>query len=157
MLQNKENLDGNQLLTYRIFLLKYSIIFTLLMPLEHSSIDVLAQYDSKPKVQQLARQVLQIATQSRARVSLGEETINMRQAPDTLDVATVAQVDAVTGPILEMLAGKERELSAAIDRIREGTYGQCTACLKSIPFQRLEANPVAERCMPCQVQFERGK
>lgn len=41
------------------------------------------------------------------------------------------------------------------ERIEEGTYGECTECGYSIPFERLEAQPTAERCAPCQEVYEK--
>ena len=40
-------------------------------------------------------------------------------------------------------------------RIEDGTYGECAECGYSIPFERLEAQPTAERCAPCQEVYEK--
>jgi DnaK suppressor protein len=40
-------------------------------------------------------------------------------------------------------------------RIEEGSYGECAECGYSIPFERLEAQPTAERCAPCQEVYEK--
>ncbi len=48
-----------------------------------------------------------------------------------------------------------RMLDAASDRIADGSYGTCTSCAQDIGFERLRANPGAERCIQCQTQFER--
>lgn len=43
----------------------------------------------------------------------------------------------------------------AMNRIDEGTYGQCEDCGELIDPDRLGALPWARRCMPCQAQMEK--
>lgn len=47
-----------------------------------------------------------------------------------------------------------RLLDAALDRIKAGTYGQCTDCGVDIPAARLHAAPAASRCLACQQKTE---
>ena len=42
------------------------------------------------------------------------------------------------------------EVEAAIARIAEGTYGECSDCGQPIPPARLDAYPTARRCVACQ-------
>jgi phage/conjugal plasmid C-4 type zinc finger TraR family protein len=59
------------------------------------------------------------------------------------------------------LQGRLRERMDQIDRARRaiesGTYGQCVECGGPIPEGRLKAIPDAERCVPCQTKFTRGR
>lgn len=56
-----------------------------------------------------------------------------------------AQVDA-----LRRAAEAERaDLDAALARIDAGTYGFCVACGRRIPVERLQARPMADRCVAC--------
>jgi DnaK suppressor protein len=48
-----------------------------------------------------------------------------------------------------------RTLDAARQRMADGSYGYCTNCGQEIAFERLRANPGAERCIQCQTQFEK--
>jgi len=48
-----------------------------------------------------------------------------------------------------------RMLEAARARIADGSYGVCSHCGQDIGFERLRANPGAERCIRCQTQFEK--
>jgi DnaK suppressor protein len=50
-----------------------------------------------------------------------------------------------------------RNVHAALDRLRQGTYGVCCDCDEDIPARRLEAVPWAERCARCQEAFEDGR
>ncbi|UCD30707.1 MAG: TraR/DksA family transcriptional regulator [Planctomycetota bacterium] len=53
------------------------------------------------------------------------------------------------------LAGRVREVDAAINRISSGLYGICIDCNKKISQARLKANPSAVRCLRCQAALER--
>jgi len=47
-------------------------------------------------------------------------------------------------------------IDAARGRIAEGSYGECTDCGCEIPFLRLQAQPTALRCVPCQARHEKS-
>jgi len=55
-------------------------------------------------------------------------------------------------------ASDEQDIMYAIDealkRVKDGTYGNCTQCGKSIPKKRLEALPHTELCIACQTKNE---
>ena len=46
------------------------------------------------------------------------------------------------------------EVEAAIARMADGTYGECSECAQPIPPARLEAYPTARRCVACQEAAE---
>jgi RNA polymerase-binding protein DksA len=48
-----------------------------------------------------------------------------------------------------------RMLEAARERMAQGSYGICINCGQDIGFERLRANPAAERCINCQTQYEK--
>jgi len=48
-----------------------------------------------------------------------------------------------------------RMLDAARSRMADGSYGICSSCGQDIGFERLRANPGAERCIQCQTRFEK--
>lgn len=48
-----------------------------------------------------------------------------------------------------------RLLDAARQRMAQGSYGLCRDCGQEIGFARLRANPAAERCIACQIRFEK--
>jgi RNA polymerase-binding protein DksA len=57
---------------------------------------------------------------------------------------------AVTRDITEL-----RKIEAARQRMDNGTYGECVECETEIPYGRLEVQPTAERCAPCQEMYEK--
>ncbi|HXY49873.1 MAG TPA: TraR/DksA family transcriptional regulator [Terriglobales bacterium] len=48
-----------------------------------------------------------------------------------------------------------RSVESALERIREGTYGNCGVCGEDIQPRRLEALPWTNCCLRCQEQRER--
>lgn len=48
-----------------------------------------------------------------------------------------------------------REIDAAEQRLRDGTYGDCTECGGEIGIERLLAQPTAARCVRCQERYEK--
>ncbi|WP_194721549.1 TraR/DksA family transcriptional regulator [Noviherbaspirillum malthae] len=57
---------------------------------------------------------------------------------------------AVTRDLAEL-----RAIEAARGRMENGMYGDCVDCENEIPFERLKVQPTAERCAPCQEQYEK--
>ncbi|HYD78493.1 MAG TPA: TraR/DksA family transcriptional regulator [Paucimonas sp.] len=57
---------------------------------------------------------------------------------------------AVTRDLTEL-----RAIEAARLRMEHGTYGECLECGYDIPYARLQAQPMAERCAPCQQAYEK--
>ena len=46
------------------------------------------------------------------------------------------------------------EVDAALERVRDGTYGVCVDCEEPVAPARLLVNPAARRCISCQEAFE---
>jgi DnaK suppressor protein len=46
------------------------------------------------------------------------------------------------------------QIEAALQRIEDGSYGQCEECGAKIPKSRLEAIPYAAQCVRCASQQE---
>jgi DnaK suppressor protein len=47
-------------------------------------------------------------------------------------------------------------IEAALERIEDGTFGDCEECGSRIPKMRLEAIPYTPMCVKCASQVERG-
>jgi len=47
------------------------------------------------------------------------------------------------------------DVSDALGRIQDGTFGTCEGCEKEIPRRRLEAFPSAKFCVPCKEEIEK--
>lgn len=89
----------------------------------------------------------------------GGEMSRADAAADSRDLAQGdwAQADASRdlSVVLEERELQElNQIGSALARISDGDYGACTDCGADIPDARLQANPVAERCIACQTQVE---
>jgi RNA polymerase-binding protein DksA len=56
----------------------------------------------------------------------------------------------------ERLVERIERLTAALQRIEDGTYGTCVECGKTIGQARQKAIPEAVTCVTCQEKIERG-
>lgn len=61
------------------------------------------------------------------------------------------RLDAVRRGVLS----EREELSAALARVDDGTYGVCVSCGRRIPAGRLQARPTATMCVACAEAAER--
>jgi DnaK suppressor protein len=48
-------------------------------------------------------------------------------------------------------------VEGALDRIRQGSFGQCISCGEDINTKRLEAVPWTRYCIACQEKLEKGQ
>ncbi len=75
--------------------------------------------------------------------------------PDKMDTTrgddneTADTIESFEGntAILKQLEIRYNDIKAALQRIKDGTYGKCEICGKSIEEKRLEANPAATTCI----------
>lgn len=98
----------------------------------------------------------QVAERIRQALHERREESQMRDAPGShgwgaapegnISLAMVAQQQ-------QLLA----QIDAAIPRHKTGTYGRCVGCGEEIPLARLQALPFAQRCAPCQDEWEADK
>jgi len=71
---------------------------------------------------------------------------------DQIQVSVSQDVDLATR---ELLQERVNRLSAALQRVNEGSYGICVECAEPIAPARLEAVPEVETCIRCQARLER--
>ena len=75
--------------------------------------------------------------------------------PDIGDEAVADLLADVAEAEVTRDLGELRMLEAALKRVSEGSYGNCVDCGAEIPFERLQAQPGAERCVACQERHEK--
>lgn len=108
------------------------------------------------------------AALARQRGELAESVTDDRAHPDERSVAAIAGgvADAGDEAVADVIADlgaaqmdrheiELRAIDAALTRLREGKYGECTDCGAEIGYARLEAFPAAARCIDCQERIER--
>jgi DnaK suppressor protein len=96
------------------------------------------------------------------RVAAGQMTREGRELVDksALDVADRAVNSATKEFLFRQAHDRHRMLhlvETALDRIRDGNFGECLACGGLIGLKRLEAVPWTEHCVACQDKLERGE
>jgi RNA polymerase-binding protein DksA len=75
-------------------------------------------------------------------------------AADTGDASIADLIADLHSAELDRDVQELRELSASLARIEDGTFGECMDCGQDIGFPRLNAQPIARRCLECQQRFE---
>lgn len=76
-------------------------------------------------------------------------------APDIGDVSVATLLADLDQAELSRDVMELRALEAAHKRLADGSYGICVDCGAGIGFERLQAEPAAERCVECQQRHEK--
>ncbi len=89
----------------------------------------------------------------------GREILEISNEADPLDVTQSAAARDFEAGNISRIAAKVRQVREAIDRVNDGSFGECRRCEEPIPAKRLNAVPWAEYCLRCQevVDHERGE
>jgi DnaK suppressor protein len=81
---------------------------------------------------------------------------DVESAQDVADRAA----NSYTKEFLFHQSNNDRQLlqmvDGALDRIREGSFGECISCGNEINPKRLEAVPWTRHCIACQEKLEKG-
>jgi DnaK suppressor protein len=91
------------------------------------------------------REALRRKLEQRARALRGEIAADSRE-----DLNAEPEMAALQRDIDEL-----REIEDALARLHKPVFGFCQDCGDEISLFRLEANPAAKRCAPCQSNHER--
>jgi DnaK suppressor protein len=77
---------------------------------------------------------------------------------DLMDEADLASSDIEQGMKMRM-ANREnfkvKRLHRALDKIKDGSYGECEGCSSDIGYARLSARTIADLCIACKEDEER--
>ena len=88
--------------------------------------------------------------QSRTQANGGLSNMPIHMA----DLGTDNFEQEFTLSLMESDAGILDKIEAALERIEDGTYGECEECGAKIPKTRLNAIPYATMCVKCASQYE---
>jgi len=90
-----------------------------------------------------------------ARRSLsGDIHVDPDDFPDEMDSASSEVNLQFTGRLREREQGLITKIDAALEKIEEGSFGECMLCGEDIGVKRLKARPVAELCIECKSEQE---
>lgn len=93
---------------------------------------------------------------------LGQDTLYQPVTDNVSDVASYAEVGTDSferETALNIASGESarlREISDALRRIDDGSFGVCEGCEAEIARKRLEVFPSARYCIECQSKLERN-
>ena len=88
-------------------------------------------------------------------VEQGRETI-AEEAQDTADQAVFSYQKELLFTRGTHNHGQLSLVKRALERLKEGTFGECIECGNEIGAKRLEALPWTPYCIDCQEKMERG-
>lgn len=74
---------------------------------------------------------------------------------DVADFALDAAQDEISSQLAEVESRELANIEGALERIRDGSYGNCENCNEAIPLARLQALPYATQCIRCQRESEK--
>lgn len=93
--------------------------------------------------------------EQRADGTVSSLLISSVYSADFLDSASMDSDRNVTLRIRDRESKLIRKIKAALDRIEDGTYGECDLCGEDIAIARLHARPVTTYCIRCKNEMER--
>lgn len=90
------------------------------------------------------------------RAALDRHAAGVDSVEDAVDTAFHRSSAELESGILERHLREVAAIDAAEARAAAGIFGICAGCMLPIDESRLEANPIALRCVACQRQFEKA-
>jgi DnaK suppressor protein len=124
-----------------------------------TKIDGLPRNMDKKKLESFRKKLEERQVALRRMVSRTEEDGRIADQDPAQDIADRA-ASSYTKEFLFSQSSNERQLLAmvetALQRIREGSFGECVNCGEEINAKRLDAVPWTRFCINCQEKLEQG-
>ena len=106
---------------------------------------------AKARLEQMRREVIQeVAAADQATRQLGQDDV-----PDIGDMSSQTYSRDVLYNLGEVQRTKLRDIDAALERIRQGEYGNCLRCGEEIAPQRMAVRPFSRYCIDCKTEIEK--
>lgn len=125
-----------------------------------AKIDHLSKNMDKKKLETFKKRLEERQQALRKTVSRTEEDGRVADQDSAQDIADRA-ASSYTKEFLFSQSNNERQLlqmvESALQRLREGSFGECVACGNEINSKRLEAVPWTRYCIECQEKLEKGQ
>ena len=83
-----------------------------------------------------------------------EQSLDASSSGDSVDIASTEINQANLQKIGKRESYLLKKIDIALNKIKEGTYGECESCGESIGPARLMARPVAQLCIDCKTEQE---
>lgn len=81
--------------------------------------------------------------------------LDITHAAEELERITLANERDLVAAEIDRQSRLLAEVRSALERISEGSFGQCEQCDRTIPLKRLQAIPWARCCVRCQEEVDR--
>ena len=107
------------------------------------------------KFKKLLTEQRESVTANARRALSGDIHVDPDDFPDEMDTASSEVNLQFTGRLREREQGLLSKIDAALEKIEQGVYGECTSCGEEIGLARLRARPVAELCIECKSEQEK--
>jgi DnaK suppressor protein len=124
-----------------------------------TKINNLSKSMDKKKLEGFKKRLEERQQALRKAVSRTEEDGRIADQDSAQDIADRA-ASSYTKEFLFSQSNNERQLlqmvETALQRIREGSFGECVSCGNEINPKRLEAVPWTRYCIACQEKLEQG-
>ena len=125
-----------------------------------TKIDGLSPNMEKKKLETFKKRLEERQMALRRAVSRTEEDGRIADQDTAQDIADRA-ASSYTKEFLFSQSNNDRQLlqmvETALQRIREGEFGECVNCGNEINAKRLEAVPWTRYCIDCQEKLEKGQ
>ena len=119
----------------------------------------LSKHMDKKKLETFKKRLEERQQSLRKMVSRTEEDGRIADQDAAQDIADRA-ASSYTKEFLFSQSNNDRQLlqmvETALQRIREGSFGECVSCGSEINPKRLEAVPWTRYCIECQEKLEKG-
>ena len=79
----------------------------------------------------------------RAPVELDQQAVGRLSRMDAMQIQAMAEASETRR------RERLRRIEAALGRLDDGSYGECSECGEAIPLRRLQIDPAATRCVDC--------
>ena len=79
-----------------------------------------------------------------------------QEGGDVMDAAMDTAQDEISSQLVEVESRELSQIEDAMNRLKEGLYGDCEQCSKPIPLARLQAVPYATMCIDCARKQEKS-
>jgi DnaK suppressor protein len=124
-----------------------------------NKIENLSRDMDKKKLESFRKRLEERQQMLRKAVSRTEEDGRVADQDSAQDIADRA-ANSYTKEFLFSVSNNDRQLlnmvESALQRIREGSFGECVSCGNEINSKRLEAVPWTRYCIACQEKKEKG-
>jgi len=118
---------------------------------------------TKIATQSLEQQLRTLATRLRGEISgLRNEAFSAETGLSDMpsEQADLASLQSEEDRVRAFLGNEQlilKEVEDALERVEQGTYGQCTTCGKTIAHDRLESIPYTRFCVTCAQRAETAR